>query len=92
MITNAIALGFVGRAANRIGILRELLAMPTGIPRILIKLDAMSQQKDVCINDAESACIRCWWRSLDDICRFSWGVALMLQCDIAPALARIRYA
>lgn len=87
------ALGFIASSAADIVTIRKYLTEKQGITFCLIELDALSRpggaygypkHHDV------SWLIQGWWRVLFNIGIWSWGVPILLHCDIAGFLNYLR--
>lgn len=91
--THCFGLGFFASAADPVEAVREYLVGPLGIPAILDKLDNLVERINTTVSESQAKVhigIRDWWGVLPRFSRFSWGVELLLQCDFAAFLRRLR--
>lgn len=92
---HCVAFGFMMQVSVRLLNLQQYMIEPNGIPFVLHTLESLSSEYDNCKDelsrDSTQAQITEWWYNVKKAAQYPWNSKLLLQCDFAAFLNRLRY-
>lgn len=91
------ALGFIVRLADRLQAIRPYVAQSSGVPFVFGQIvELMRRLKTTIKTDGPNigdtiSTIRRWYHLLDLVSSYTWGIEILMQCEIAAFLDELQY-
>lgn len=92
--TRVSAFGFIIRVADRIATTRPYIAEPEGIPFVLARLRDLAEHSGTSFEAEDTelgkrrTLFRRYWRLVELVSSYAWGVEILIQCNKIGALMR----